>query len=169
MLDEGGFTRSGLKFPDGILLAHGGKYENRYFCHSYGRDEEFVYYFTEITQTRKAVRLKACHDPKTFEVLHMGYMTALARDDKHVYCYDHTVKKADPKTARHIGEHYWCDKRYVFFNERIVEGADVSSFKIVLPGKSWSTAVAADKNHYYQYCDILSDEEYQEAARKSSM
>ena len=63
----------------------------RQFPYSYGRDEEFVYFFTGSTDTRHAVRLKACHNPQAFSVLPGKY----AKDDKHVYNENWILKKAD--------------------------------------------------------------------------
>ncbi|MBD5144349.1 MAG: hypothetical protein HDT21_00255 [Ruminococcus sp.] len=185
-LDEGGFTQTGRKFPDGVLFAEGKNTEDHYYCHSYGRDGEFVYFFTEFTQTRKAVRLKACHTPETFEVLAMEYMFALAKDNKHVYYEDHTVKNADCKTVEYIGDGYWRDSRHVFFHGHVVDGADVDSFRIIEPehivkradadvfrkiacehgiiggGHKHKIAVAADKNHYYKFGKIFDEYEQEQ-------
>lgn len=178
-LDEGGFSKTGRKFPDGVLLSERKNSVDRYYCHSYGKDGEFVYFFTQFTQTKKAVRLKACHNPEAFEVLAIGYMFALAKDDKHVYYEDHTVKNADCKTAEYIRDGYWRDGSHVFFHSRIVEGADVKSFRVIAPehiiersdadviriisreceiiglGYKEKIAVAADKNHYYKFGKIF--------------
>ncbi|MDE5859996.1 MAG: DKNYY domain-containing protein [Oscillospiraceae bacterium] len=150
VLDEGGFTPLGRKFPDGVRLDNGKSTDNAYYHHSYGRDEEFVYFFTQFTETRKAVRLRACHNPVAFEVIDMGYMIAVAKDDKHVYYENHAVKNADPKTFEYIGDGYWRDGRHVFFHSHIVEGADTDSFKIVKPKNGRTDATAADKNNYYE-------------------
>ncbi len=68
-------------------LDDGEQYEGRY-RYSYGRDEEFVYFFTGSTETRHAVKLKACQNPGAFSVLSEKY----AKDDMYVY-YEHIVVK----------------------------------------------------------------------------
>ena len=95
----------------------------RQFPYSYGRDEEFVYFFTGSTDTRHAVRLKACHNPRAFSVLSDKY----AKDDKHVYYEDRILKKADPATFTVLGNHYACDDKHVYFVNRMIE-ADVKTF-----------------------------------------
>lgn len=89
----------------------------RQFPFSYGRDEEFVYFFTGATDTRHAVRLKACRNPAAFSVLAGKY----AKDDRHVY-YEHSIlKKADPKTFTVLRDGYARDCRHLFFHGNIVE------------------------------------------------
>lgn len=82
----------------------------RQFPYSYGRDEEFVYFFTGSTDTKHAVRLRACHNPKTFSVLSEKY----AKDDKHVYYEDCILKNADPLSFVVLKDGYAKDNNHLF-------------------------------------------------------
>lgn len=107
-------------------LDAGGIPEGGFYRQSYGRDAEFVYFFTGSTDTRHAVRLKACKDPKTFSILPGKY----AKDDTHVY-YEHTVlKKADPHTFTVLKNRYACDGRHVFIGDRLMD-ADPKTFAVL--------------------------------------
>lgn len=81
----------------------------RHFRQSYGRDEEFVYFFDAFTSTRHAVRLRSCKDPKAFVVLSDSY----AKDDRFVYCCGGKLK-ADPKTFQVLSDGYARDCRRLF-------------------------------------------------------
>lgn len=99
------------------------------FPYSYGRDEEFVYFFTCATDTRHAVRLRACQDPKAFSVLSGKY----GKDDRHVY-YEHlTVKKADPKTFLVLSNGYARDAARVYIGDRLMD-ADAKTFTVLRDG-----------------------------------
>lgn len=63
--------------------------QGRHFPESYGRDEEFAYFFTGFTDTKHAVRLKACRHPETFSVLSEGY----AKDRQHLYLRGSVVEE----------------------------------------------------------------------------
>jgi len=99
------------------------------FPYSYGRDEEFVYYFTGSTDTRHAVKLKACQNPEAFCVLSNKY----AKDDKHVYYEGTVLKKANPETFAVLDSFYAADGRQVYCGNRIVE-ADVKTFVVMQDG-----------------------------------
>ena len=102
---------------------------DRQFPYSYGRDEEFVYFFTGFTDIKHAIRLKACHDPKTFSVLSEKF----AKDDQHVYAQDQILKKANPATFEVLKNYYARDDKHVYFANRIIE-ADVKTFIVLEDG-----------------------------------
>ena len=79
------------------------------FPYSYGKDEEFVYFFTGSTDTKHAVRLKACHNPQTFSVLSEKF----AKDDKHVYREEQILKKANPATFEVLKDYYARDDKEI--------------------------------------------------------
>ncbi len=80
----------------------------------YGRDVEFVYFFTCSTDTTYAVRLRACKNPGAFMLLPDGY----AKDDRHVYHAQVVVKKADVKSFAVLGDGYARDDRHIFWREQ---------------------------------------------------
>ncbi len=97
-------------------LDDGEQYEGRY-RYSYGRDEEFVYFFTGSTETRHAVKLKACQNPSAFFVLSEKY----AKDDTHVYVGDRLIE-ADAKTFSILQDGYAKDQTQLFLWGNIVAG-----------------------------------------------
>ena len=80
----------------------------------YGRDREFVYFFTCSTDTPYAVRLRACKNPGAFTLLPDGY----AKDDRHVYHAQTVVKKADVQSFAVLGDGYARDDRHIFWREQ---------------------------------------------------
>ena len=90
-------------------LDDGGIPPEAHFHQSYGRDEEFVYFFDAFPSTRHAVRLRSCKDPKAFVVLSDSY----AKDDRFVYCCGGKLK-ADPKTFQVLSDGYARDCRRLF-------------------------------------------------------
>lgn len=117
---------------------------DKQFPYSYGKDEEFVYFFTGSTDTKHAVRLKACQNPKTFFILSDKY----AKDDRYVY-YEHRIlKKANPATFTVLKNHYSCDDKHVYFGDRITE-ADVKTFVVLEDG------YAKDRNNLYCFGNIV--------------
>lgn len=117
------------------------------FPQSYGRDEEFVYFFTGSTDTKYAVRLKACKQPDTFSVLPWGY----AKDCDHVY-YEHwVVKKANPNTFVVLKDGYAHDNKHVYLGDRMFE-ADAKSFTVLQDG------YAKDCQHFYLHGFIVEEE-----------
>lgn len=101
----------------------------RQFPYSYGRDEEFVYFFTCSTDTRHAVKLKACRNPRIFSVLSGKYGV----DDLHVYYGEVVVKKADPNTFAVLTDGYARDHRHVYIGNRLLE-ADANTFTVLREG-----------------------------------
>ena len=88
-----------------------------HFPESYGRDEEFVYFFTGFTDTKHAVRLKACKHPETFSVMSEGY----AKDCDHVYREHRVIKNADPNTFVVLKDGYARDNKHLYLYGSIVE------------------------------------------------
>lgn len=127
--------------PDGdARIAHPASFEalddgiphGKRFPFSYGRDEAFVYFFNGSTDTRYAVKVKACHDPKAFSVLSGRY----AKDSKHVYLSGIVLKKADPATFTVLEEPYARDAKHVYHSHSILENADPAAFKVPEDGCS---------------------------------
>lgn len=108
------------------------------FPYSYGRDEEFVYFFTGSTDTRHAVKLKACQRADTFCVLSHKY----GKDDKHVYYEDIVLKKARPDTFVVLDSFYARDDKHVYCRSRMFE-ADAKTFVVLQDG------YAKDCNHLF--------------------
>lgn len=129
--------------PTFQALDSGAQYEGRYW-YSYGRDEEFVYFFTGSKETRHAVKLKACQNPDTFSALSEKY----AKDDKHVYCEHVVVKKANPATFVVLNSHYARDDKHVYVGDRLIE-ADAKTFSILQDG------YAKDQTHLFLWGNIV--------------
>ena len=117
------------------------------FPYSYGRDEEFVYFFTGSTNTKHAVRIKACHNPKTFSVLSEHF----AKDDEHVYSQNHILKMANPVSFVILKNGYACDDKHVYFVNRMIE-ADVETFIVLEDG------YARDRLHLFCRGNIVKEE-----------
>ena len=99
------------------VLDSGGVPEGAVFPQSYGRDGEFVYFFTGSTDTPRAIRVRGCKDPAAFRVLSWQY----ARDGEHVYYQGAVVKKADPATFFILGQRYARDQKHLFLGDRLLE------------------------------------------------
>lgn len=99
------------------VLDSGGVPEGAVFPQSYGRDGEFVYFFTGSTDTPRAIRVRGCKDPAAFRVLSWQY----ARDEEHVYYQGAVVKKADPATFVILGQRYARDQKHLFLGDRLLE------------------------------------------------
>jgi len=83
----------------------------------YGRDAEFVYFFTCSTDTSHAVRLRGCKNPAAFTLLPWGY----AKDDAHVYYDQAIVKQALPDSFAVLGDGYARDERHVFWRNQLLK------------------------------------------------
>lgn len=103
--------------------------QGRHFPESYGRDEEFVYFFTGSTDTKHAVRLEACKKPDTFSALPGGY----GKDCDHVYYGHSVVKKADPNIFAVLEDGYARDDKHVYLGDRMFE-ADAKTFTVLQDG-----------------------------------
>lgn len=135
-----------IAHPSSFEALDDGLPHGEYFPYSYGRDAEYAYFFTGSTETRHAVKLKACQHPETFSDLSGKY----AKDDKYVY-YEHWVlKKANPQSFTVLKEHYSCDEKHVYLGNRIIE-ADANSFVVLQDG------YAKDRNHLFRYGDIVKE------------
>lgn len=128
-----------IAHPASFEALDDGMPHDRIFPYSYGRDEEFVYFFTGSTDTKHAIRLKACHNPQTFSVL----LGQFAKDDRHVYSQDQILKKANPATFEVLKNYYARDDKHVFFANRIIE-ADVKTFIVLEDGYA--------KDHLHLFC-----------------
>lgn len=80
------------------------------FPQSYGRDQEFVYFFSGSTDSGKALRLRACKEPGDFVLLSRNY----GRDSRCVYYQEAAIKGADPKTFVVTGPHDGQDKKHQY-------------------------------------------------------
>lgn len=97
----------------------------------YARDAEFLYYFTYYTETRHAVRLKACKNPSSFVALPWCY----AKDDLHVYYSQAIMKRADPKSFEVLDSGYAKDEKHIFYRGQVLK---VSSQSFVLLGDGYA-------------------------------
>lgn len=112
---------------------------NPNYPQGYGKDEEFVYFFTSSTDTRHAVRLKACKNPSSFSLLTFDY----AKDDQHVYYDRAIVKSAIPQSFFVLDNGYSRDEKHIFWRDQPVK-AKVSSF--IELGEGYA---ADEKNIFY--------------------
>lgn len=80
---------------------------------SYGRDEEFVYFFTCSTETCHAIRIKTCKNPASFTILSNGY----TKDEERVYFLQVTVKRALLQSFEVLRDGYACDEKHIFWRE----------------------------------------------------
>lgn len=95
----------------------------------YGRDAEFVYFFTYSTETRHAVRLKTCKNPAAFTVLSDGY----TKDDERVYFWQATVKRAISQSFAVLGDGYARDDKHIFWRDQLLK-TNVQNFLILGDG-----------------------------------
>ncbi|MEH2954670.1 DKNYY domain-containing protein [Candidatus Merdisoma sp. JLR.KK011] len=95
----------------------------------YGRDAEFVYFFTYSTETRHAVRLKTCKNPAAFTILTDGY----TKDDERVYFCQVTVKRAIPQSFAVLSDGYARDDKHIFWRDQLLK-AKVQNFVILGDG-----------------------------------
>lgn len=95
----------------------------------YGRDAEFVYFFTYSTETRHAVRLKTCKNPSAFTVLSDGY----TKDDERVYFWQVTVKRAISQSFAVLGDGYARDDKHIFWRDQLLK-TNVQNFLILGDG-----------------------------------
>lgn len=95
----------------------------------YGRDAEFVYFFTYSTETRHAVRLKTCKNPAAFTVLSDGY----TKDDERVYFWQVTVKRAISQSFAVLSDGYSRDDKHIFWRDQLLK-TNVQNFLILGDG-----------------------------------
>ena len=95
----------------------------------YGRDAEFVYFFTYSTETRHAVRLKTCKNPAAFTVLSDGY----TKDDDRVYFWQVTVKRAISQSFAVLSDGYSRDDKHIFWRDQLLK-TNVQNFLILGDG-----------------------------------
>ena len=95
----------------------------------YGRDAEFVYFFTYSTETRHAVRLKTCKNPAAFTVLSDGY----TKDDDRVYFWQVTVKRAISQSFAVLSDGYARDDKHIFWRDQLLK-TNVRNFLILGDG-----------------------------------
>ena len=102
---------AGICHPESfVALDDGGVPEGAVFPQSYGRDQEFVYFFSGSTDSGKALRLRACKEPGDFVLLSRNY----GRDSRCVYYQEAAIKGADPKTFVVTGPHDGQDKKHQY-------------------------------------------------------
>ncbi|MBD5551674.1 MAG: hypothetical protein HDQ96_10975 [Lachnospiraceae bacterium] len=121
----------------------------KYGAEGYGRDEEFVYFFTYSTDTPYAVRIKGCKNPAAFSILSDGY----TKDDVHVYYSQVIVKTADPQSFSVLSDGYAADDKHIFWRNKLLK-ANRQTFGV------WGNGYACDdKQVFYQdrLLDVLPD------------
>lgn len=92
-------------------------------------------------------------DSKSFTIIPES--SYFAKDKNQVYYYSDSVpseffyiiKGADPQTFKPLTGYYSRDDRHIFAAEKIIDGADLSSFEII------NNKYAKDKNTIYYYND----------------
>jgi hypothetical protein len=87
----------------------------------FAADKNAVYHYT-LTIGKPSI-LKGA-DPSSFQSLGCDY----GMDSERVFFQHTRVPKARPSTFRLIGLHYATDGHHIFYGNRIVDGADVTSF-----------------------------------------
>ncbi len=97
---------------DGVAM-----YGGAYGPEGYGRDVEFVYFFTYTTETSYAVRLKTCKNPAAFTILPSGY----EKDDERVYYCRVTVKRAIPQSFTVLHDGYASDNKHIFWRDQLLK------------------------------------------------
>ncbi len=105
-----------IAHPDSFEALDDGM-QNSIFPYSYGRDGEFAYFFIGSTDTKHALKIKACKNPARFTVLSDRY----AVDGEHVYYESCVLKKADPDSFTVLGDGRARDKRHFFHCGNITE------------------------------------------------
>ena len=118
-----------------------------YGSEGYGRDSVFVYYFTYSTDTRHAIRIKACKNPAAFTILSDGY----TKDDEHVYYCQATVKKAIAQSFVVLRDGYACDDKHIFWRKCLLN-ADRDTFRVLGDG------YAEDNYHRFLHGTIMKKE-----------
>ncbi|MDP1688900.1 MAG: DKNYY domain-containing protein [bacterium] len=90
-------------------------------------------------------------DPGSFQERRLATGEEYGVDKNFVYCAGHKIEGSDGQTFNDKDPNYTFDKNQVYYPYcRIVEGVDISSFKIVSPG-----VYAVDKNNVYKYGQII--------------
>lgn len=95
----------------------------------YGRDAEFVYFFTYSTETSYAIRLRTCKNPAAFTILSDGY----TKDDERVYYCQTTVKRAIAQSFIVLSDGYARDDKHIFWRDQLLK-AKVQDFVILGDG-----------------------------------
>lgn len=102
-----------------------------YGAEGYGRDTEFLYHFTYFTETRHAVRLRACKNPASFVILPWCY----SKDDIHVYYNQAIMKKAAPQSFEVLDNGYARDEKHIFYRDQALK---VKPHEFVLLGEGYA-------------------------------
>lgn len=89
----------------------------KYGPEGYGRDAEFVYFFTYSTETRHAIRLRTCKNPAAFAILSDGY----TKDDESVFYCQVTVKKAISHSFAVLSYGYARDDKHIFWRGQLLK------------------------------------------------
>jgi len=84
-------------------------------------------------------------DASTFESLGNGFAK-----DKNTVFFGSTILQADPVSFKHIKGLYALDQTSVFYEDSLVRGVDLSSFKVLS-----NDEYAKDKNHVYWKYDAI--------------
>lgn len=112
------YGNAGIAHPESFeVLDDGSVAPGEVFPQSYGRDEEFVYFFSGSTDSGRANRLRACKEPAAFVLLSRNY----GRDSRRVYYREWVVKGADPETFVVTGPHDGRDKKRLYHASSVVE------------------------------------------------
>lgn len=124
----------------------------------YARDACQGYWFTNSTDSRHAMVIRACKHPASLESLGKG----VARDHDHVYLEGARIPSADPHTWRPINRLYSRDAKHLFYLTRKLVGADPDTFKVLESRDPLDTSYwSRDKTGHYCRWEAASPEAYQ--------
>jgi hypothetical protein len=120
---------------------------------SYSKDKNGLWMMEYYSY--KPVSIKGI-DTTTFERIDSCY----ARDKKFVLWCGKKLKKAQPSTFIALNSNYGKDDKHIFAQDAILENADYETFGII----ENNITLAKDKHHYYQFGEVISQQEFQELA-----
>lgn len=121
------------------------------FPYGYGKDRSHVFYYDFDGKPNLVKKANA----ETFQSLNDGFFGI---DNKTVFCGRSTIAKADVKTWNKIGGFYSKDKNRIFYFNRIIPEAHLSSFRVI-PSQDGFTQLARDRNHFYWNDRIIDKDE----------
>ncbi len=95
-------------------------------------------------------------DPATFSFFAGDEQNYYVYDAAHVFTYNGIVKDADPQTFKVLDYAYGVDAKNVYYDGKVIAGADVATFMLVDDPSGDYRYEAKDKNHYYYSGKVVS-------------
>lgn len=125
----------------------------------YYKDKYRVYVVAANTNDGPNYKSIDSVDVSSFHILQTGSLSnaSYAKDKNVVYssCYGNILKEADPATFQILGKKYARDKSHMYYRDRIINGADMSTFVIISGTRDeWDQRMESfskDKNNVYQF------------------